>query len=133
VELLLPQPLVLLSGILLLVGGILSIPMLLPLAGLDDREPVWRKFSVVILGMGSLMVIRFLHSLMTAPKNLTENLYPLFLALLLSFIIASLQEPIARVRRKWFEFPSTFNNWTSVVISWILGGSVFLLQIIVLN
>jgi hypothetical protein len=131
--LLLPQPVVLLIGLTLLAGGIATIPLLLPLAGIHPDDPVRSQFLIVLLGMGSLMLIRFGHSLLMTPESMAENLFPLVFALLLSAVIVILHQPLARIAGKWAAQPLSQLAWSSVVFTWVLGGSVFLFQTLALK
>ncbi|NIP54557.1 MAG: hypothetical protein GWN30_36630, partial [Gammaproteobacteria bacterium] len=83
-----PAALILTTGILCILAGIVAITLLLPLAGVEADSSYWKRLLIVLLGMGSFMLLRSAHSFIASPDSIMENLVPLIFSLLLAVIVA---------------------------------------------
>jgi len=127
-----PRPLLLLTGSLLLVAGVKTIGLLLPLTDVQRDEPFKDKFLIVLLGMCSLMFVRFIHSVVVSPASVVENLVPLIFSLLLALFVVLLYKPMSE-RTHVEKEKSRPVTWSVTASSLALGISMFLFQIAVLN
>jgi len=127
-----PRPLLLLTGSFLLVAGVKTISLLLPLTDIQRDEPFKDKFLIVLLGMCSLMFIRFIHSVVASPISVVENLVPLIFSLLLALFVVLLYKSVSERTQTEKEKPSPV-TWLVTASSLALGISMFLFQIAVLN
>jgi len=125
-----PRPLLLLTGSFLLVAGVKTISLLLPLTAIDRDDSIKDKALIIGVGMCSLMLIRFIYSLATSPNLITENLAPLIFSLLLAAFILFTYKPM---NENIEESKNHIMAWSSVLFSLALGTSMFLFQIAVLN
>jgi hypothetical protein len=125
-----PQIIILVFGILLLVAGIGTITTLLPLVGVEKDDPQRRKLLIVLAGMCSLMLIRFLYSSLTSPGATMENFIPLVFSILLAAIVVWIHKPLIN-RVTLPESPSV--TWSASALTLILGGSVFVFQVLAMN
>jgi hypothetical protein len=122
--------LILVSGILLLAAGTAGVAWLLPFIGLKQEVSIWQKIGVILPGMGTLMIVRAVHSYTVSAAARLENLIPLIFTLLLSFAVLLLQKPIARIIDKG-GFQQVYSiSSLSVVYSLVLGFGIFGLQIL---
>jgi hypothetical protein len=128
-----PPGVILAAGILLLLAGVVAISQLLPLAGIEPEDSFGRKFMIIVIGMGSLMLIRFVVSSLALNEISMENLIPLVFSLLLASIVVSIQQPVARMIGKKMLIESPPFNWPAWMVALILGASVFTFQILAFN
>jgi len=127
-----PRPLLLLTGSFLLVAGVKTISLLLPLTDIQRDEPFKEKILIVLLGMCTLMFIRFIRSVVAAPISVVENLVPLIFSLLLAVFVVILYKPVSERTQVEKEKPKPV-TWSATASSLALGISMFLFQIAVLN
>lgn len=123
-----PRPLLLLTGSFLLVAGVKTISLLLPLTDIQRDEPFKDKFLVVLLGMCSLMFIRFIQSAVASPTSIMENLVPLIFSLLLAIFVVLLYKPTSESTHAVKEKPKPV-TWSVTFSSLTFGISMFLLQL----
>jgi hypothetical protein len=128
-----PRFVILVAGILLLLVGIALITRLLPLIGIMRRDSIWRKYSILMVGMCSLMLIRSANSILASPETITENLIPLIFSLLLAGIVVLLHMPLTSFVESMQISPDNPVTWSAVALAMILGTSMFVFQIIALN
>ena len=128
-----PAMIVLMVGIVLLMAGMIMIAGLITLAGIQPSLSFERKYFIVLLGMGSLMLIRFVHSLAAAPQSINENMIPLVFTLLLSALVAALQAPMAWIMDQAILKEPAPISWSSAASGLILGSGMFLFQVLALN
>ncbi len=128
-----PAMIILILGILLLLAGVIMIAGLITLPGIRSEDSFGRKYFILLLGMGSLMLIRFIHSLAAAPQSINENMIPLVFTLLLSALVASLHAPMAGIMDQAFLKEPAPISWSSAASGLILGTGMFLFQVIALN
>ena len=131
--LLLPAGVVLGIGIILLIGGIMTIPLFLPLAGIQPDEPAPIRLGILFVSMGSLMFIRFVYSVLYVSGPVQENLFPLILTFLFSAIIVFLQLPITRMVSISGSHSAIRIPVAAVTSAWVLGAGMFLFQILAFN
>ncbi len=131
--LLLPGVVVLVIGLILLAGGVLTIPLFLSLAGIQADEPDRNKLGILLVGMGFLMIIRFVHSIVVSPEHIQENTFPLVFAILLSAIVVTLHNPITKKLCKGILRPPIPISNSVILFVWILGGGIFLFQVYILS
>jgi hypothetical protein len=125
-----PTFLILVSGILLLAAGVAGVSWLLPFAGLRPEDSIWRQMGVIIPGMGTLMIVRAMYSYTVSAAARLENLIPLIFTLVLSFAVFLLRKPTARIAAKTFSQQSYSISSLTVVLSIVLGFSIFSLQVL---
>ena len=127
-----PRPLLLLTGSFMLVAGVKTISLLLPLTDVQREETFKDKFLIVLLGMCSLMLIRSIHSFAASPASIMENMIPLILSLILAVVITLSYKPaienIQEVKKKYRRVA-----WPTVTLALTLGLGMFLIQLILLN
>jgi hypothetical protein len=128
-----PQSVILVVGILLLVAGIGTITTLLPLVGIEKDDPQRRKLLIVLVGMCSLMLIRFLYSSLTSPEATMENFIPLVLSTLLAAIVVLLHKPITQLVSKTTLKEPYLLTWPAYALALLLGISMLLFQFFVFN
>jgi hypothetical protein len=128
-----PQPVILLFGIILLAAGVGGVALLLPLAGIDPHDSPRRKKFIILAGMCSLMVIRFAYSLLAAPESTAENLIPLVFSLLLATIVVLVHPPLTRTANKISLTESTPVQWSVSAVALFFGVAMFVFQIFVLE
>jgi len=127
-----PKLILVLTGSFLLVAGVKTISLLLPLTDIQRDEPFKDKFLAVLLGMCSLMFIRFIHSVVASRASVVENLVPMIFSLLLAVFVVLLYKPMSE-RTYTEKEKSRPVTWPATVSSLTLGISMFLFQIAVLN
>jgi hypothetical protein len=125
-----PAALIVLFGMIIFICGIISVALLLPLAGFQDDEPFLRKFIILFFGMGSLMIVRFVYSAFISPQYLVENLAPLVLSVVLMIIIVIIHPKINHlIMKKDLKQPTSL-PWYVLLVSSILGAGMFFLQMV---
>jgi heme/copper-type cytochrome/quinol oxidase subunit 3 len=128
-----PQPVILLAGILLLSSGVVMIAAIAPLDGIEGENPERRKLFIVLTGMCSLMLLRCVYSFIVFPEAAMENLIPLVFSLLLAAIIVLLQEPASRIAGRDAQPRPPPVAWLASFMSLFLGIGMFTFQLLVLN
>jgi len=123
-----PRPLLLLTGSFLLVAGVKTISLLLPLTDIESDAPFKDKFLIVILGMCSLMIVRFIHSVVAYPISVVENLVPLTFSLLLAIFVVLFYKPTSEGAFAKKEEPAPV-TWLVTTSSLTLGFSLFVFQL----
>lgn len=118
-------------GITFLLTGLGLVPILLPLAAIKPDEPFTRKLTFVLIGMCSLMLIRFFHSFCVAPANVMENLVSLASSLLLALIVVALHKPLNEIVEKYISAELSPVTWSESILALILGAGIFVSQIFV--
>jgi len=125
-----PKPIIVLIGSFLLVAGVKMISLLLPLTNMERAVPFKDKFLIVLLGMCSLMLIRYIHSVVASPTSIVENLVPLIFSLLLAVFVVLVYKPISKsthaIKEKSKPVP-----WSVVTFSLMLGLNLFLFQLFI--
>lgn len=125
-----PEILILLGGITLLALGIGIISQLLRLTGIEESASFGKKYAIVVTGMCSLMLLRFTHSSLTSSQSILENFIPLVFSLLLGLIVACVNQFMIRPRITKLSTKSAIVSWPAVLLSVVLGLSMFTFQII---
>jgi hypothetical protein len=120
-----PVSIILITGIILIIVGLLGVSLLLSLAGLETNNSFFQKILIVLVGMGSLMLIRAIYSFSVSPAARIENTIPLIFSLILTFLVVLLH----RYTANWFSrFGIEFNSSTlkfAPLISIFLGAFIF--------
>jgi hypothetical protein len=124
-----PTPILLASGILLLLGGVAATSRLLSRMVFARDDPFWARCLIVFAGTAALMTIRAIHSLWAAPGSVVENVIPLAFSLLLTVVVAALHKPLTSIGKQGVDRPHLI-KWPAVVSTIALGCGVFLLQIV---
>jgi len=122
-----PHPLLLLTGSFLLVAGVKTISLLLPLTDMERDASFKDKFLIILLGMCSLMFIRFVHSAVASPTSIVENLVPLIFSLLLAVFVALSYKPVSDNAGGAGTKTKTV-AWSAVPLALALGAGMFLFQ-----
>jgi hypothetical protein len=128
-----PSVVILVTGILLLLAGVGAISQLLPLAGIEPGYSFWRKYLIIVIGMGSLMLIRSAYSSFISSGIFMENLIPLVFSLLLAVIMALIHRPVARMIGKEGSIEAPLFAWPVWAMALLLGGGMFMFQIFAFN
>lgn len=128
-----PKFIILVIGILSLAGGIGTLAMLLPLAGIQAADPPLLRLFIILAGMCSLMLLRASHSFLASPESSKENLIPLIFSLILALIVVWLHPPIVRKASKISLAGLPLVTWFASGFSLILGLSMFIFQAFVLH
>ena len=128
-----PSAALLVFGILLLLSGVAAISRLLPLAGIEPGASFGKKYLIIVIGMGSLMLIRAAYSSFASSSISVENLIPLIFSLLLAIMAALLHRPVTQIMGKQILIESSSFAWPVWVLALILGGSMFTFQILAFN
>jgi hypothetical protein len=124
---------ILLVGIFLLIGGVGFITALLPLAGIQRADPWGKIFSILLLGMCTLMLVRFIHALVIAPQYRLENTIPLIFSWLLAALVAALFRPLTAGMETDHAMGSIPTTWPVPLFGLVLGMSLFVFQIAAFN
>lgn len=125
-----PKPLLVSLGIILIAAGIVIIAMLLYSLVIPERESSLRVFLVVLLGMCSLMLIRFLYTAFTTPAFMMENLIPLIFSLLLAAIVVLIRPLVLKLIRRMRSSSPHPLTMQAVVTALVLGLGMFGFQIL---
>jgi len=121
-----PKLILVLIGSFLLAAGIKIISLLLPLTNMERAVPFKDKFLIVLIGMCSLMFIRFIHSVFASPTLIVENLVPLVFSLPLAVFVVLLYRPTGENSQAEKFKPV---GWSVTAFSLTLGISLFLVQL----
>jgi len=123
-----PRPIILLTGSFLLVAGVKTISLLLPLTDMERDASFKNKFLIVLLGMCSLMFVRFIYSFVASPASVVENLIPMIFSLLLAVFVVLLYKPMNE--RTYAEKEKTKPvTWLVTASSLVVGISLFVFQL----
>jgi len=121
-----PKLILVLIGSFLLIAGLKTISLLLPLTNMERAFPFKDKFLIVLLGMCSLIFIRFIHSVVASPTSIVENLVPLIFSLLLAAFVVLLYKPTGEITHTE-KFKPVARSVTAFSLT--LGISLFLFQL----
>ena len=102
---------------------------LISLADLGKAEPFTTRFTGVMVGISSLMLVRATHSLLASPSAFVENFVPLVFSLLLTILVVVLQRPLALFVKQ--EPKESSVTWPIVVSALVLGTGMFLFQLVI--
>lgn len=117
-------------GVLILLGGVVGIAILLPIAGIKRDDSFGLKVLVLFLGMGSLMIIRFLYSVIAAPKYIIEDLVPLVFSLILILIVVTIHPKLYDLVKKNNREEIYQPSWKASLICLLMGAGMFGLQLL---
>jgi len=126
-----PQGVILVFGIALLLGGLVGISALLPLAGVSDETSFGGKLLAVLVGFGFLMLVRSAYAFLSAPDLVVENLVPLVFAFLLSVLLALGFRPLLRWLSQRFDMDTWTVKWSAAIMASCLGAGMFFLQMLI--
>jgi hypothetical protein len=125
-----PKPVLLISGVLLLTGGLVILTYLLISRGIAAGHSRIQFFLMILLGMCTLMVIRFVYSLILQPDYIMEDLIPLVFSLLLAGIVVLIQPVVIKIFNKGLSTPAQPLKRSAIITAVILGSGIFLFQIL---
>ena len=125
-----PKPLLVTLGIILIAGGIFLIGLLLYSVVIPEKRSSMSVFIIVLAGMCSLMLIRFLYTALTAPEFLMENLIPLIFSLLLAVIVVIIRPVVLKLIRRMQNASVDPLSMQAVVTALALGLGMFAFQIL---
>lgn len=124
-----PEAVILIIGIISIFSGLIFISWLLSRIGITKNRSRLENFAIIIVGMCSLMLIRFLYSVIAQPQFIIEDLVPLIFSLLLAGFVVLLQPVIAKNLKGSLlnQYPAL--NQRSIITTAVMGSGVFLFQI----
>jgi hypothetical protein len=117
-------------GVLILLGGVVGVAILLPIAGIKRDDSFGLKVLVLFLGMGSLMIIRFFYSVIAAPKYIIEDLVPLVFSLILILIVVMIHPKLYDLVKKNNREKIYQPSWKASLICLLMGTGMFGLQLL---
>lgn len=121
-----PRPLLLVTGSFLLVAGVKTISLPLPLTDIESDSPFKDKFLIILPGMCSLMFVRFIYSFFASQASLVENLVPLIFSLLLAvFVVLSYKPASGNTGGAGIKTESV--AWSADTLALTLGLGMFLI------
>lgn len=124
-----PVIIVLVWGTVFLLAGVCTISLLFPVAGVGVSCSFWKKYIIVLVGMGSLMLLRAIHSILVSPVSALENLVPLVFSILLAAMAVWLNKPVVSMIEEVPPSPLPTINWPALVSALVLGVGIFIFQI----
>ena len=123
-----PKTIILITGILSIFSGLFILSWLLSRIGITEGRSRLENFGIIILGMCSLMLIRFLYSVTIQPQFILEDLVPLIFSLLLAGIVVLIQPVIVKNLKGVSRNPyPTMNKW-AIITAAAMGSGVFVFQ-----
>ncbi len=125
-----PKPVLIITGICLIFSGLIISSFLLSSLGITEGRSCLENFAIILLGMCSLMLIRFVYSAVAQPQYITEDLVPLVFSLLLAVIVVLIQPVIIKSSKK---DPAEHNSPISqgaILTAIISGSGVFAFQVL---
>ena len=125
-----PKPLIIITGILFLIAGLTILTYVLIHLGITFGESFCKRLLIVLLGMCSLMLVRFLYSALVSPASIMENLVPLLFSLLLSLIVVLIHPLIIKSFEQGKVSPVKPFEKKHVTIVFTFGLSMFIFQIL---
>jgi len=123
-----PRPILVLTGSFLIAAGVKTISLLLQLTDIECDKPFKDKYLIILLGMCSLLFIRFIHSTVASPVSVVENYVPLIFSLLLAVFVALLYKPTGHAADTEAKKPKPI-TWSVTASSMMLGIGLFLFQL----
>jgi hypothetical protein len=124
-----PGTLLLAAGILLVAAGIIILVFQLSRLEIFRGYSFWIQLLVILLGFGSLMTLRAIHSSLFSPATALENFIPLIFSLMLAFLTAILLKPSSTLKHYQTAQTLIALNSSSTAAVLCLGAGIFLLQI----
>lgn len=119
-----PQPLLLILGLLFLLAGLVALCCLFPLLGIAPRDPFWRKFGIIAGGMVTLLLIRAVHAAVVGSEA-GSQMAPLAAGLLLAALLAWGHRYIAPALGRVSPAAYTAARWPRTAIALALGIVMF--------
>lgn len=128
-----PKPEILLVGVFLMIGGVVLMAALLRVAGVQ-RAQSWGKIAaILLLGMCSLMLVRWIHALLAAPQYSVENTIPLIFSCLLALLVAALFRPVtARMENDQLKNADPVPQ-SGLLFGLVLGVGMFVFQMLAIK
>jgi hypothetical protein len=128
-----PTAIILIIGIAWLLAGVWGISRLLPLAGIEPGESFGKKYLIVMVGMGSLMLIRAIYSSTVSTGSLVENLVPMVFSLLLAVFVVLLNHLVTPKLGMANSIEVNLAPRSVWIVSLLLGVLMFTFQIFAFN
>jgi len=125
-----PKVVIIGLGVLSLIAGLILLAVLLTNLGITTGESFGKRLVIVLLGMCSLMLIRFIYSAVIMPASMIENLVPLVFSLLLAIIVVMIQPVVKNIIWKNQLPPVKPIEKKDILIAGILGVGIFIFQIL---
>ena len=125
-----PKAILVTTGILLIVFGLVIFSYIFSSIGISNNRSRLSTFLIILLGMCSLMLIRFAYSVIIEPQYVIENLVPLVFSILLAVIIVLIQPLIQKYFKQDFTTPAASINQWAFFSAIGLGSGIFLFQFI---
>lgn len=124
------KTIILITGILLIFSGLMILSFLLSKLGVTEGRSRFETFGMILLGMCSLMFIRFLYSAIVQPQFIIEDLVPLVFALILAVIVVIIQPVILKNLQGTLSNPYPLLTQGAVLTAIAMGSGVFIFQIL---
>jgi hypothetical protein len=125
-----PKAILVTTGILLIVFGLVIFSYIFSSIGISNNRSRLSTFLIILLGLCSLMLIRFAYSIMIEPQYIMENLVPLVFSILLAVIIVLIQPLIEKYFKQGFTTHAASINQWAIFTAIGLGSGTFLFQIL---
>lgn len=125
-----PSSVIISFGVLLLITGLIFIAFLLSSRGITKNESFVHRLLIILLGMCSLMLIRFTYSAIASPEYIIENLIPIVFSLLLALIVVLIQPLVMKIFLQGESIQSKRITRKDVNISLAMGAGMFIFQIL---
>ena len=121
---------ILITGILLIFSGLMILSLLLSKLGVTEGRSRFETFGMILLGMCSLMLIRFLYSAIVQPQFIIEDLVPLVFSLILAVIVALIHPLILKNIKGHPPDQRPSLNYGAIITAIAMGSGVFIFQIL---
>jgi hypothetical protein len=120
----------LIAGILLIFSGLVALALLLSKLGISEGRSRLETFGIILLGMCSLMLIRFLYSAVAQPQFILEDLVPLVFSLILAVIVVMIQPVILKNLKSNPSDPFPVLKKGAIFTAISMGSGIFIFQIL---
>lgn len=121
---------ILITGIVLIFSGLMILSLLLTKLGVTEGRTRFETFGMILLGMCSLMIIRFLYSAIVQPQFIIEDLVPLIFSLILAVFVVIIQPVILKNLKGTLSNPYPILTQGAVITAITMGSGVFIFQIL---
>ena len=125
-----PKAILISTGILLIVCGLVIFSYIFSSIGISNNCSRFSTFLIILLGMCSLMLIRFAYPVIIEPQYMMENLVPLVFSILLAVIIVLIQPYIKKIIKQNKSIRNSPFDQRAMISAVGLGSCIFIFQIL---